>query len=161
MLSNDRLSAISFQRTTDYSLIRLILTDPDLYSRMGDDFTPPAHQFVVNPHPAICWVLVYDRLRLLGMFGFFPENEICRAAHVALFRGIHPRVTHQAGEEIVEWLWRNTSCERLIASVPLSNPAAVRFGLRAMGLVRYGVNPRSFLKNGILQSQILMGRSRL
>jgi hypothetical protein len=150
-----------FERTTDYSLIRQILTDPDLYGRMGDDFLPPRKDFLVNTHPAIWYVLVVEGCKLLGMFGFFPENEICWAAHVALFRGIHPRVTHQAGEEIVEWLWRNTSCERLIASVPLSNPAAVRFGLRAMGLVRYGVNPRSFLKNGILQSQILMGRSRL
>jgi hypothetical protein len=149
-----------FERTTDYSLIRRILTDPDIYDRMGDDFLPPRNDFAVNRHPAIWYVLVVEGSKLLGMFCFSPENQICWSAHVALFRGIHPRVTHQAGAEIVEWLWRHTRCERLIASVPLSNPAAVRFGARAMGLIRYGVNPRSFLKHGQLHGQVLMGRSR-
>src|ERR1019366_494769 len=34
-------AAIRFERTTDYDLVRAILTHPQLYPRMGDDATPP------------------------------------------------------------------------------------------------------------------------
>jgi hypothetical protein len=149
-----------FNRTTDYELVRRILTRPRMYEYMGDDFLPPVEQFVLNTDPRIWYVLVSDEWRAIGLFCFFPENEICWAAHVAMLRKVHPALTHRAGDEIVEWLWRNTPCRRLIASVPASNPAAVRFGVQAMGLIRYGVNRRSFLKGGILRDQILMGRSR-
>lgn len=151
---------MTFERTTDYRLVRAILTDPGLYPHMGDDFAPAREEFRVNEHPAIWYVLVIDDGELLGLFSFFPENQICWAAHVAMFRGTEPARTHQAGREVVDWLWAQSPCLRLIASVPVSNRAAVRFGLRAMGLRAYGRNKASFQKGGRLWDQILMGRSR-
>ena len=149
-----------FERTTDYDLVREVLTDPRLYPHMGDDYAPPIEHFAVNRHPAIWYVLVEDGS--LGMFCFFPENAICWQAHAALARGLHPRLTRQAGRELMEWLWRETPCQRVIASVPASNRAAVRYGLDpdGMNLLPYGVNVRSFQKHGQLVDQILMGRSR-
>ena len=86
-----------FERSTDLRLVRAILTDPDIYDRMGDDGIPPREEYQVPNHPGIWWITVWDRERLLGLFAFFPENAICWATHVALFRGIHPRLTAQAG----------------------------------------------------------------
>jgi hypothetical protein len=151
---------MDFNRTTDFALVRQILTHPRMFPHMGDDFLPAPEQFVLNTDPRISYVLVSDEWRAIGLFCFIPENEICWAAHVAMLRKVHPALTHRAGKEIIEWLWRNTPCRRLIASVPASNPAAVRFGVQAMGLIRYGVNRRSFMKGGRLVDQILMGRSR-
>jgi hypothetical protein len=149
-----------FERSTDLKLVRAILTDPDIYDRMGDDGLPPREEYQVPNHPGIWWVTVWDRERLLGLFAFFPENAICWATHVALFRGIHPRLTAQAGREIVDWVFANTPCVRLTASVPAFHRAALRFGKRVMGLKSYGRNWKSFLKGGALYDQILMGRSK-
>ena len=140
--------------------MRAILTDPGVYSHMTDDFAPEPEAFKVNRHPEIWYVLVLEGTELLGMFCFFPENRICWYAHVALFRGVAREVTWRAGREVVEWLWANTPCLRLIASVPACNRAAVRFGRRAMGLLAYGRNGASFMKGGTLWDQVLMGRSR-
>jgi hypothetical protein len=96
------------------------------------------------------------------MFCFFPENEVCWSVHVALLRGTPRAVTRQAGREVMAWLWANTPCRRLVASVPASNRAAVRYGLdvEGMNLVPFGVNEKSFMKGGKLWDQVLMGRSR-
>jgi hypothetical protein len=155
-----------FNRTTDYELVRRILTRRRMYEWMGDDYAPPVEQFQVNTDPRIWYVLASDEWRAIGLFCFFPENEICWAAHVALLRGTHPRLTHRAGWEVVRWLWNNTPCLRLTAKVPACNRAAVRFGLGPMGLKLIGptleqsVEPLSFMKGGRLVDQILMGRSR-
>jgi hypothetical protein len=151
---------MTFERTTDYALVRRILTDAGIYGHMTDDFAPKREEFCVNMHEAIWYVTVREGPRLYGLFCFFPENAICWAAHVALLRRLHPAVTWQAGREVVEWLWGNTGCLRLIASVPVCSRAAVRFGLRAMGMKAYGRNKASFRKGGKLWDQVLMGKSK-
>jgi hypothetical protein len=152
---------VTFERTTDYPLVRAILTMPGLYRHMGDDFAPAREAFELNTHPAIWYVLVLgEDGELHGLFSFFPENTICWQVHVAMLRGVSPAVTHLAGQGVVDWLWAHTGCERLIASVPACNRAAVRFGIEAMGLERYGCNEASFQKFGRRWNQILMGRSK-
>lgn len=149
-----------FERTTDYVLVREILTDPRIYPHVGDDFAPAPEHFVVNDHPAIRYVLVRHGLFVIGLFTFCPQNDICWQVHVAMRRGVLPCLTHRAGRAIIPWLWEQTPCRRLIACVPVTNRAAVRFGLRVMGLHPFGVNRKSFLKHGQLVDQVLMGSSR-
>jgi hypothetical protein len=153
---------MTFDPTTRYGLVRQVLTDPEIYDYMTDDFAPAREEFQVNTHSDIRYVRVYDGFDLLGLFCLFPENQICWAAHVALYRGLHPEKARRIGRELVEWLWENTPCRRLIASVPASNWAAVRYGLDAQGmnLEPYGMNSKSFLKHGKLWDQMLMGRSK-
>jgi RimJ/RimL family protein N-acetyltransferase len=151
---------MTFERTRDLGLVRAILTDPTLYPYLTDDFSGPREEFRANDHPAIWYVLALaDDGELLGLFSFCPENQICWSGHVAFFRGITPAVTRYVGEQIVKWLWENTCCLRLIASIPACNRAAVKFA-RGMGLKAYGRNKASFMKGGKLWDQVLMGRSK-
>ena len=151
-----------FERTKDYGVVREILTGKGIYDRISDDFAPPVGKFQVNKHPDIWYVLVDGPSVGLGMFCFFPENAVCWAAHACLFRGILPVSARQAGREVVQWIWENSPCQRIIASIPLCNRAAVRYAGDPQGpaLIRYGVNERSFMKGGRLWDQILMGRSK-
>jgi hypothetical protein len=159
-----------FECTRGYALVRSILTEAGVYGHMTDDFAPKPDDFQVNTHEAIRYVIVWEGGakyapvvgRCLGMFCFFPENEICWQAHVALLRGLRPAQTRQIGREVMAWLWGNTPCLRLVASVPKCNRAAVRYGLDpgGMNLLPFGVNEKSFLKHGKLWDQVLMGRSK-
>jgi hypothetical protein len=156
-----------FERTQDYSRVRGILTDPGIFRFMGDDFCT-LDDFEVNLHPLIWYVLVrsdqhiISRGGTIGLFSFFPENPISWWVHVAFFRKIPPSLTCEAGRQIVPWVWKNTPCRRLIASVPAYNRAAVGYGLdsKGMNLQQMGTNPASFLKHGKLWDQVLMGTSR-
>jgi hypothetical protein len=154
-----------FRRTHNWPLIGSFLMDPELYPYLTDDFAPPLEEFKINQHPDIWYVLVSDDGGgLRGLFCFFPENRICWSAHVVLMRKpkTPPEIARQIGREMVEWLWARTPCERLIASIPACNRAAVRYGLDPLGVAcqQYGVNELSFRKHGRLWNQILMGRSR-
>ena len=151
---------MTFERTKDLKAVRAILTDPALYDHMTDDFAPARDEFAVNDHPGISYVLVSEGSSLHGMFVFLPDNAICWQGHVAFFRGTPQAITRAAGAEILEWLWKNTPCRRLIASVPVCNRAAVSFALHKMGLVVYGRNEKSFMKNGKLWDQVLLGISK-
>lgn len=150
---------MTFDRTTDYRMIRSILTLPRLYPWMCDDSAPSRQEFQVNTHPGIWYVLVRNSGLIVGLFCFIPENGICWAGHVAMLPKVPPSVTHRVAREMVPWLWTNTGCRRLIASIPRYNWAAIRIA-RIMGLEQYGVNEKSFLKHGKLHDQILMGLSR-
>jgi hypothetical protein len=150
-----------FERTWNSLQIRAVLTHPKIYPYVTDDFAPPREQFQVNEHPAIWYVRVRDEDgELLGLFTLLPENEICWQAHVAMIRGTHPVLVHQAGKGLLPWIWENTPCERIEAAVPACNRAAIWFGIRSMGLIQYAIKPLSFRKKGRLWDQVLMGRSK-
>jgi hypothetical protein len=148
---------MTFERTHSLSLVRSILTKSGVWPYIGDDFAPNPESFRPNDDHRIWYVLADE---VYGLFMFVPESPVCWQVHVAMLRGQKPEVTHQAGREIVPWVWENTGCRRIYASVPTSNRAAIRFGLRAMGLEIYGRNPASFMKHGQLWDQVLMGVSR-
>jgi RimJ/RimL family protein N-acetyltransferase len=151
---------MTFERTQDLDLVRAILTDPAIWPHIGDDFAPRQEAFWPNSDERIFYAITFARHLVAGLFVFIPESPVCWEAHVAMLPEWWGKVAHQAGREIVPWVWANTTCERLIARVPETNPAAVLYGLRAMGLKKFGVNSKSFLKGGTLRDQILMGISR-
>ena len=88
--------------------------------------------------------------------------------HSAYLWEIHEAFLPQAwGERAIratiefrEWIWReNKVVRRLFGQIVRSNRLALRFA-KAAGMEEFGVHPRSFMKNGIMQDQILVGIDR-
>ena len=150
---------IDFERTANLNIVRQVLTNESIWPHIGDDFAPPIREFRPNDDPRIWYVLVIAGCRLAGLFMLVPESPVCWQIHVAMLPEARGQVAHQAGREIVPWIWAHTECRRIEAKVPQSNRAAVLYGLRAMGLRKFGVSEKSFLKHGRLWDQVLMGRS--
>lgn len=148
-----------FERTTDYTLVREIMTHPRLYPWLADDLAPAREELQPVQHPAIWYVLVFDGEELLGLWMFSPQNSICWDVHTCLLPGHGFRRARQAAREMAEWIWEHTPCRRIVTSVPSDNPAALRFA-EAAGMRRYGVNERSWLKGGELLDQVLLGMSK-
>ena len=140
--------------------MRQIFTDPGVWPYITDDFTPPSKDFRVNLHESIVYLLVWVEDAPIGLFSLVPRNAIRWEAHVSMLRKVNPAVTHKAGREAVEWIWRETLCRRLVAEVPACNKAAIRFGLRAMGMEIYGRDRAAFAKLGKLHDLVCMGVSR-
>jgi hypothetical protein len=151
---------LRFERTFDFELVRRILTHPQLYPRMGDDYIPPVEQYQVPTDPRFWYLLAFDGDELLGLVPLYLENVVCWQLHFALLPHTWGGKSHDVGRELPGWLWANTPCRRLVAHVPAWNERVLRFLPKYMGMTQYGRNTKAFMTGGILHDLIDMGVSK-
>lgn len=150
---------IHFERTTDYRLVREIMTHPKVYPWIADDGSPAVEEFQPVEHPAFWYVLAFEEEELLGLWLFSPQNSICWEVHTCLLPGHGFRRAREAAAAMALWIWENTPCRRIVTNVPRFNRTARTFA-EAAGMTRCGVNLRSYMKNGELHDQLMLGMSR-
>jgi len=61
--------------------------------------------------------------------------------------------------QVTRWIFENTNCMRLVGSVPKYNTLACRLA-RLANWQQFGLNYKSYLKNGVLHDQLMFGISR-
>ncbi len=148
---------IRFRQTYDLRLVKGICTLPRVWPHIGDDFVPEAWAFQPNEDPRIVYLLASETL-LVGLLTFLPQNTVCWESHIILL----PRRKTQ-GHVILrgalDWMFENTTAQRIVGAVPAYNRLAVQVAQRA-GMTQYGINPRSFQKHGKLEDQVLFGLSK-
>jgi hypothetical protein len=148
---------VDFQRTRDLDQVYKILTCPSIYLMMGDDYLPPAEEYRVPDNPDIVYLIAGGRA-LVGLFALFPANRICWDLHTAILPWASKAEKRDAAHSLVPWLSAHTECQRLTASVPESNRAAIYYGVHAIGMKFVGRQERAFLRNGRLRDLIILGR---
>lgn len=149
---------MEFDRTYDWELIRLIATHPKIWPSISDDFSPQPQDWAPEQDEQVWYVHVKNELSL-GMFIFYPENPICWRSHICMLPESWGAIARDACKGAFAWLWANSSCLRIIGSIPECNSLALGFALQC-GMERFGVNVRSFQKDGKLFDQILLGISK-
>ena len=154
---------IAFERSFDYELIRSILTHPRLWKYLSDDYSPAPGDFYPQEHPSIWYVIVRDvhekGADLLGLWMFVPQNGVCWEVHTALLPCAWGERGQLAARLLPMWMWYASHCRRIVTNVPASNRLALHFAYRA-GMKVFGVNEASYLKNGVLLDQVMLGISR-
>jgi len=150
---------ITFKRSADFELIRSIMIDPRLFDAAADDFTGSSENWEPRRDTGIWYVLAFDGDRLLGLFALAPQSNICWEIHTRLLPVAWGAIAAAAAAAVVPWIWANTPCVRLVTICPSYNRLAIRFAEKA-GMVRYGLNPQSWLKNSRLHDQVLLGLSK-
>jgi RimJ/RimL family protein N-acetyltransferase len=153
---------ITFERSTDYVLIRSILTHSRIYDKISDDYSPPREEYRPIRHEGVWYVVARDvhaeGADLLGLWMFHPQNGICWEVHTALLPVAWGAPGREAAQLLPGWIWRNTPCRRIVTNVPTTNRLALHFAVNA-GMKIYGVNEASYLKNGRLCDQVCLGIS--
>jgi RimJ/RimL family protein N-acetyltransferase len=150
---------MTFERTFDYELIKRIVTHPLVYPKVADDAAPHWQNWEPQQSDSVHYVLISDGEEVLGFWAFFPENSTTWRAHICFLPNAYGEKTVQASREMIEWIWQNTPCQRIIGFIPLSNKLALRL-VEAAGCRPFGLDDRSFLKNGVLEPRVAMGISR-
>jgi RimJ/RimL family protein N-acetyltransferase len=177
---------ITFARIRDFALIRALITAPGSWDAATDDASPPASAFAPNEDERIWYVIASDvqpargkereslskqsseagfneaaretnedEYTIIGLYTFIPENSVCYEIHVT--RAFGARAV-AAGRGVVPWFCRESGARRVVASIPVTNPIAVRYAV-ACGFSEFGRNFRSFMKRGELRDQALLGIS--
>jgi RimJ/RimL family protein N-acetyltransferase len=129
-----------------------------VWPHVGDDFTPCAHAWRPEIAPYHLYLLCKDAEEILGVW-LFEIRGACWEVHIALLPAAWGARAKRAWREMLAWLWTHTPCRRLIANVPGYNRVALRYAER-VGLRRFAVNERSYMRDGALHDQILFGLSR-
>jgi hypothetical protein len=155
---------IELIRSQDYELIRRIMTHPRVYPHISDDGSPAVEQYRPIENDALWYVILRDvkpadEVETLGLWLFVPENSVCWQVHTCLLPDAWGPQGRAAAKVLQEWIWTRTPCRRIVTVIPELNKLAVWFAFEA-GMIPYGFNPHSFLKNGELWGQVLMGVSK-
>lgn len=150
---------MKFAFTEDRDWATRIITHPKIWPHVSDDYSGKPESFVAPISPPIFYLHVSEGNDSLGMFVLTLDNSVCWKIHTCLLPETWGVKATEIGNALREWLFSNTICRRIVTDVPAHNRLALKFA-KACGMTEYGMNPASFLKNGQLHDQILLGVSK-
>ncbi len=155
----ENVLALCVERTFDMSEIRRIMTAPEVYSHISDDNSPAREDFQPVDDGRIIYIAISEKDGpMQGVFMCVPQNSICLEVHTCLTAPLFGRSV-EAAMRSLDWVWENTGFQRIFTNVPAYNSLAHRLAKRA-GMLLFGINQHSFLKNGKLHDQLMLGLNR-
>lgn len=146
------------ERTFDTKLIRSIMTQDDVWATVAedgqkkDDFIP----FVESD----CWLKMMLGNTCVGLFVFERLNKVLLDVHPAILPEYRGKIGHYAGVEHLRWIYENEpACQKIVASIPVIYKH-VKLYANMLGYRNEGINRKSYMKNGILHDQWMLGITR-
>jgi RimJ/RimL family protein N-acetyltransferase len=135
------------------------MTHPRVYPHITDDNSPAPELFEPVDHDAIVYLHAQDEYGTLGIFMLVPQSAVCYQVHTCMLPQAWGAPARDAARLGTQWMFDHGPCRRIVTNVPEYNRIAERFA-RACGMAEYGRNLKSFLKDGVLYDEILLGISK-
>lgn len=146
---------MDIERTFDEELIKKIVTHKAVWGFVSDDGSDKEN-YKPAIHESFYWLLVRDKDEVLGLYFLHPQNYICYEIHTCLLPAAWGEKSREAAKQVLSWMFSNTICMKVITYIPDDNEKAFFYAKRA-GLEQEGINKRSFMKNGKLLDQKVLG----
>ena len=139
------------ERTEDVDFIRSVITHPRIWPWVSEDGQQP-EDYEPLIHPLVHYLRSGDD----GVVEFRAMGVAIYQGHVAMLPGVR---SDDFARAAVQWMWDNTSAQKLYCQVPARNRHAVAYVRRA-GFAPEGRLTDAYLKNGKLHDLIVMGVSK-
>ena len=149
---------IRIERCFDPALVTEIITNPKIYPHVSDDYSPPQDEFTAERLVQNAWIYFLTPIfeeRTVGVFMVHGHNGVMYEVHTCILPEFWGKSV-EAAKVGTQWMFENTPCRKLITLVPVYNRLAYRLALRA-GMKDQGIITKSFLKNGTLFDQYVLG----
>ena len=143
-------------RTHDMATVKAILSHPAIWPHIHDDMAGECRPLDVG---GLYWLLVEDDEGPAGVFLVHAHNGVCYEVHTCMLPRTWGAQARQATHLCRAWMFQNTPCRKLITNVPAYNLLALRFAKRC-GMTLEGINRKSYLKNGELMDQHVLGLTK-
>lgn len=141
-------------RTRDMALVERIVWHPAIWPHVHDD---GAEDWAPADHDGIWWMLVtMGDSAPAGVFMVHQANSYCCEMHTCLLPQMWGTEAARAAQMLLRWAFMETECRKMITNVPAYNRAAFRFA-KAGGMQQEGINRASFMRNGQMIDQIMLG----
>ena len=138
----------------DKDLMISIIQDKAVLPSIIDDGPLSDVEFLLWSDKVYC--LAYDSGVL---FILVPSNLVSYEVHTCILPQFRGEYAVEAAKLAIEWVFSKTPCQKISTLIPVINTAAYALACRA-GMKKEGINRKSFLKNGCLYDQIIMGLCR-
>jgi RimJ/RimL family protein N-acetyltransferase len=102
-------------------------------------------------------IYLYEPPGFLALF--VPDSFASYLAHINVTPQMRGKQGIDAGKRAIEWTWSNTEKRRIWGAISADNVRAIRYA-KLCGMKVFGRNEKSFMKNGKLTDQVLLGVSR-
>ena len=146
------------ERGTDARLLNSIITHPKIYPHVADDQAPKPEVFDCSQALKTDGVYFLTPIEneVLGCFIVHLHTMTLYEVHTCLLPICWGRKALEATRLCAEWVFGNTSCQKLMTWVPTYNRLAYRLAIKS-GMQDEGLCKKSFLKNGVLHDMHLLG----
>ena len=145
------------ERTKDDSLINDILNDKDIFDSISEDgcvkgdFKPDVNSEI--------WVKIEVENELIGVCNFHVINKVTIKGHIHILKKYRLEHSLNAAKYIYGWLLNNCKFLKLIVEIPSCHINVMKY-CKAIGFSLEGINRLSYLKNGEVLDQALLGITR-
>lgn len=150
---------ITVVRTWDYALIKKLATDPSIFPWISDDFHKDPENWEPIQTSLVRYLIASDVEGSFGFGIFIPDTWACWKGHLGFLPRSYGEKAIESFRRMLDWMWTYTSAERLVGEIAQENRRALNFVVRA-GLTPYGINQKSFRRDGRLQDQVCVGISK-
>lgn len=147
------------ERTRDYDLIRQLATHPAIYPYIADDYHPNPEKWKPIESDFVAYLIARDYQGAFGFAAFVPKNWACYEAHLGFLPRSYGPVALASFREMLAWIFAHTKAARIVGEIDARNRRAMRF-VKAAGFTEYGINPKSWLKDGALRDRVCFGISK-
>lgn len=153
---------LDVRETNDRERLNAVLRDEDVFRNSSDDYAPAPAQvdcgaLLLNAQ----WTAfgIFAGHECAGVFFVVRHSVILYEVHTAILPAYRGALASRAALRLLDRLFDATPCRKLTTLVPATNRPAARFARQA-GLRYQGTLTASFLKDGVLHDQEILGITR-
>jgi RimJ/RimL family protein N-acetyltransferase len=143
-------------RTTDAEFIRRVMTNRRIWRHIADDHSGDPAAFEPPMLDAVYYLAPEQDGRPVGVFVYHPHSVVLYEVHTCVLPQFWGPPAVRAARAGLRWMVDHTPCRKVITFVPAGNKAALHFA-RRVGMTDEGINRASFLQEGRLIDQTLLG----
>lgn len=144
-------------RIYDHELITSIMTRPDIWEDIAED-----GQIESDFCPQVddeCWLLMSDGVDVVGLYNVHARNVITAEIHAHVLPEYRQAHSINTGRAALDWIIKNTTYQKIVANIPIIFENVKKFTC-GFGFQVEGINRASYLKNGEIVDQYMLGITR-
>lgn len=149
---------LTCERTFNKSLVRDILTEPAIWATIAED-----GQVTEKYEPdleAECWLEIKANDSVVGVYRVHVLNSVLLQIHAHVLPEYRKYHSYGTGFNALKWIYENApEYKKVIAIIPFCFENVKEFTCQ-FGFQVEGVNRQSYMKNGQLHDQWLLGITR-
>ena len=142
-------------RTFDTTLIKAAVTHPHNWRWASDDYCD-SDTYAPCVDNVVYWLEYVHEGEHMGVYLVHPHNAILCEIHTCLTPNARGKIAKIAANEVLSWIFENTSFAKVMTHVPINNPLARAYAHRA-GMKDEGINRQSIQIGGELMDQFSLG----
>ncbi len=146
-------------RTYDEQIIKSILFCPEIFKTIAEDgFLKENFELDCIGD---CWLLMSNDDKTIGLYHLHPRNSVTLEIHAHVLPEHRKQHSKETGLAALQWIldYAPDHYQKVIAQIPVIYENVKKFTC-SFGFVEEGLNRLSYIKNGEIVDQWLLGITR-